>query len=518
MKKFIFLYGPPGVGKSRCGERLANALDMPFIDLDIHIENAVGMDIQTIFDTKGQEYFREIESSALNSVINGKAHVVSLGGGALLNPTNCKEAEEHGQIICLNASLEILRKRLSKGGESERPLLKDQKLSELLESRQKHYASFPLQIKTDSLSPTQIVGEIQILLGVFRVSSTTPETNVIIGNGLLSCLGEIIHPSPLTPPFIVICDSNVADHYATPALKELRQSGYDPCKIIFQAGEKSKTLEVASKIWADMLDAKIERSGTVLALGGGVTSDLAGFAAATYMRGISWGSIPSSLLAMVDASLGGKTGVNLPEGKNLVGAFHPPHLVIIDPTLLKTLPEIEIKNGMAEVVKQAVIGDPRLFEMCAQSFPQIVKDWINVVKRAVSVKIKMIQADPFEQNIRATLNFGHTVGHAVEALSEYKIRHGEAVAIGMIVETRLAEHLGIAPKGLAARIAGVLTSLGLPIDIPSNFISNELIKIMQYDKKHHGGKLRFALPVDVGQVIHDIEIEDLPELMDEIGG
>jgi 3-dehydroquinate synthase len=361
------------------------------------------------------------------------------------------------------------------------------------------------------------VNEIQILLGTFRVSSTIPETNVIIGDGFHSCLGEIINTSSLTPPFIVICDNNVADHYATPALKELRQSGYDPCEIIFQAGEKSKTLEVASKIWADMLDTKMERGGTVLALGGGVTSDLAGFTAATYMRGVSWACIPSSLLAMVDASLGGKTGINLPKGKNLVGAFHPPHVVIMDTTLLKTLPEIEIKNGMAEVVKQAVVGDPRLFELSAQGYGELAKDWETVVKRAANVKIQTIQADPFEQSIRAVLNFGHTIGHAVEVLSGYKIGHGEAVAIGMVVETKLAEFLGIAPKGLAEQIASVLRLLGLPIKIPPHIKINELFETMQFDKKRCGDKLRFALPVDIGKVVHDVEIEDLPELMAEIG-
>jgi 3-dehydroquinate synthase len=326
----------------------------------------------------------------------------------------------------------------------------------------------------------------------------------------------MLEAASLDPPIAVISDSNVAKHYASPTLEGLQQDGYDACQITFPAGEQSKNLDVLSKTWTEMLTAKMERSGTVLSLGGGVTNDLAGFAAATYMRGVSWGSIPSSLLAMVDASLGGKTGINLPEGKNLVGAFHPPHLVVMDTTMLSTLPESEIINGLAEVVKHGVIDDPVLFDLCAQGLPEIAGNWETVVKRAANVKIQTIQVDPYEKGVRAILNFGHTVGHAVEVLSKYAIRHGEAVAIGMVVETQLAEQMGLATTGLSEIIAEVLTNLDLPTSIPSNIRNDRLIETMQFDKKRKGGTLRFALPVDIGKVIHDIEIEDLPALMVEL--
>jgi len=516
MKGCIFIYGPPGAGKSACGKRLADALAMPFLDLDSQIEKEAGVDIEAIFETKGEEQFREMERSVLKSTVNGKAQVVALGGGALLAPENRKLAEKHGQVIRLNASMETLQRRLSKDGKPKRPLLKGNGLPELLEVRKGHYASFPLQVDTDKLSQTQVIQEIQILLGVFRIKSTNPEAQVYVEAGILSHLSEILKTVSLNPPIAIISDSNVAEHYAASPLEILHQAGYDSHLITFPAGEKNKNIEVTSKIWADMLKAKMERSGTILALGGGVTNDLAGFAAATYMRGIAWVSIPSSVLAMVDASLGGKTGINLPEGKNLAGAFHHPHLVVIDTTLLSTLPETEIKNGLAEVVKHGVIGDQVLFELCAQGLPEITRNWDTVVKRAANVKIQTIQVDPYEKNIRAILNFGHTVGHAVEVLSGYKIRHGEAVAIGMVAETRLAELLGLALVGLTEKIDEVLKRLDLPTHIPSYISNDEVLKVMQFDKKRKGGRLRFALPVDIGEVVHDVEIEDLPAHMAEL--
>jgi 3-dehydroquinate synthase len=515
MKTFIFIYGPPGVGKSTCGQRLADNLDMPFIDLDLNIENDTGLDVPTIFETKGQAHFREKESAALKATINGNAQVVALGGGALLDPSNQTLVEKHGQVICLNASPETLHKRLSNDRGNERPLLKDNNLFELLDARQKHYASFPLQVNADGLSPNQIVQEIQTYLGVFRVSGMGSDYKVYIGDGYLAHLEDMIDTAALKQPLAIISDSNVAEH-TRPTLERLKHAGIEASLIVFPAGETNKNLEVVSQVWEEMLKAKMDRHGSVIALGGGVTNDLAGFAAATYMRGVAWASIPTSLLGMVDASLGGKTGVNLPVGKNLVGAFHSPRLVLVDPTMLNTLPEVEMRNGLAEVVKHAVIGDPTLFDLCARGLTEIAKDWTPLVNRAASVKIHIIQADPFEQNIRETLNLGHTVGHALEVLSGYSIRHGEAVAIGMVTETLFAERLGIAPIGLAEQIAAVFRSLGLPIELPNHINHEAIVETMQFDKKRKGGKLRFALPAQIGEVHHGVEIKNITELMAEL--
>jgi len=264
----------------------------------------------------------------------------------------------------------------------------------------------------------------------------------------------------------------------------------------------------------------MERGGTILALGGGITNDMAGFAAATIMRGAAWVSIPTSLLSMVDASLGGKTGANLPEGKNLVGAFYPPKLVLADPETLQTLPEAEICNGLAEVVKHGVIADPELLKNLTikNTTPSRVQastkfDWAELVIRAMGVKIRIIEEDPYEQGIRAALNFGHTIGHSIESLTNYGIRHGEAVGIGMVAEARLAEHLGIAKSGLADEIAETLVSLGLPTEIPSEISALDLVAAMQSDKKKSKGVVKFALPVKIGEMRVGVVIEDLESVL-----
>ncbi|GAI97027.1 unnamed protein product, partial [marine sediment metagenome] len=230
--------------------------------------------------------------------------------------------------------------------------------------------------------------------------------------------------------------------------------------------EIHKNMITISQIWNTFLEAGLERGSSVVALGGGVVNDLAGFAAATYMRGIAWVALPTSLLAMVDASLGGKTGADLEQGKNLVGAFHSPRMVLVDPNLLETLPEKEFRGGLAEVVKHAVIDDEELFERCSQGWQEVQSDWPNLVSRAMAVKIKIIEKDPFEKHQRAVLNFGHTIGHALEKVTKFSLSHGEAVSIGMVAETRLAQLAHITVPGMSAKIENTLSELGLPTEIP----------------------------------------------------
>jgi len=508
MTSTIYLYGPPGVGKSTIGKILAATLNLPFVDLDSEIEKTAALPIPEIFAREGEVGFRQLESAALKDLQG--ASIVALGGGALLDPENQNHAEKIGEVICLQASPGNLTERLQTE-KDQRPLLQKNSLKELLDTRRPHYQSFEFQIDTDNLSPEEIAKIIQNRLGRFYLRGMGKGYAARVENDGLKNLDALLAENGCNPPFFIISDSNTAPLYADELAQKLNAD-----KVIFPAGEKNKSIETMTQIWRDLLNAGMERRGTILALGGGIVNDMAGFAAATIMRGVAWVSIPTSLLSMVDASLGGKTGANIKEGKNLVGAFYPPKFVLADPATLRTLPEAEIRNGLAEVVKHGVIDDPELFSLCRQGLEIISNNWHQFITQAMGVKIRIIEADPFEGGIRAALNFGHTIGHGVEALTQYGVRHGEAVGIGMVVETRLAEKLGIAEAGLADEIAATLTALGLPVEIPEGIQASMLVKVMQMDKKKSKGIIKFALPVRIGEIRVGVEIKDLKKLLEEI--
>jgi shikimate kinase/3-dehydroquinate synthase len=505
MQTMIFLYGPPGTGKSTLARRLGRSLDLPFYDLDTLIEEQAGVPIAEIFARQGEAAFRSLEAACLKQVIARRNGVVALGGGALLDERSRAAAAASGQIVCLSARLDVLLERLqSKPG--VRPLLGEQqemqtRLANLLQKRQDHYASFALRLDTSHLSSRAAVWQIQALLGTFRVSGMGEPSDVCILAGGLETLGERLQACGLKGTVVVVSDAHTGPLYAGQAIAAMETAGFKASAFTIPAGEAAKTIGTIESLWQAFLAAGLERSSTVVALGGGVTGDLAGFAAATYLRGVKWVGVPTSLLAMVDASLGGKTGADLPQGKNLVGAFHPPSLVLVDPALLASLPQVELCNGLAEVVKHGVVGDPVLFERCAAGLDSLAADWEGVVRQAVAVKISVIQADPYEKGVRAALNLGHTVGHALETVSEYRLRHGEAVAIGMVLETRLAERIGLARPGLADRIERVLQAVGLPVAVPEDIDRSGLLPAMQFDKKKAGGKVRFSLPRRIGKVV-----------------
>lgn len=508
MMRHIFLYGPPGSGKTTVGKLLANSLKLRFIDLDQVVESDVGMSIPHIMKRQDELAFRDLETTTLKKIVNEKGSVIALGGGALLRGENRAIAESNGHVVFLSAELEILLRRLNTDS-TERPLLSGnlrERLISLLARRKDHYESFPLQLQTDGKSPEQIVWQVQMMLGRFHLQAMG-EYDAIVQNGGIERLGHILELHGLQNP-IIVTDQNVVNFHAEKAVDSLRRSGFDPKVLTLPAGESHKTLETVNRIWHGFLEAGLDRKSTVIALGGGVIGDLAGFAAATFMRGISWVAVPTSLLAMVDASLGGKTGFDLPEGKNLIGSFHPPKLVLADPALLATLPESEFRAGMAEVVKHGIISDPELFRMCTRGWSWIKINLEEVVKRAMAVKIKVIEGDPYEEGVRAALNLGHTVGHAVELVSGFHLRHGEAVSIGMVAEAKLAERLTVAGKGLSDAISASLSELGLPIHIPEELPRQDLIRAMKVDKKKSNGIIRFALPVKIGKVAL-VEVTDL---------
>ncbi len=514
-----FLYGPPASGKSTLGRALAAAWGLPFVDLDARIAATAGKPIPRIFAEDGEPAFRRLESEALAAVVQAEGEaVVALGGGALLDAANRRRAENAGPVLVLEATPETLLAR-AEAAQGQRPLLagdsptaRARRLRALLAAREAHYRSFPRRLSTDGVSPEEALWEAQICLGRFHLRGMTspwaPEGYpVIVQPGVRQRVGAWLRAAGLQGPVALVSDATVADLHADAVQASLEAAGYRVARLVFPSGEAHKTVATVQRLWEGFLQAGLERSSTVVALGGGVVGDLAGFAAATYMRGVAWVDLPTTLLAMTDAGLGSKTGADLPAGKNLVGAFHPPRLVLADPETLATLPEAEFRNGMAEVVKHGVIGDPALFDLAAHGDrPTMTAE----VARGMAVKIRIIEADPYEGGQRAALNLGHTIGHGVEAASGFRLRHGEAVAIGMVAEARLAARLGLASPNLAGEIGTALQAWRLPVNIPPEISVEAIWQAMRHDKKKAAGKLRFALPVRVGEVRVGVSIpEDL---------
>jgi shikimate kinase/3-dehydroquinate synthase len=505
----IFLYGPPGSGKSSVGRLLADGLALPFYDLDSEIEVRSGKLIPEIFSAQGEAGFRAKERAEIRRILGLPESVVALGGGALLDEGTRAEVEAGGPILCLEASLQTLAERLAGDG-NQRPLLAGDplgRLAGLLAQREAHYASFPLRLDTSGSSAAEAAWQAQVCLGRFYVRGLGTGCLVRAQPGAADEPGEWLGERNLEGPVVVVSDENVAALYMPNILRSLA-AGYASQAAILPAGEQNKTMAAVERLWEAFLSAGLERGSTVVALGGGVVSDLAGFAAATFLRGLRWAILPTTLLAMVDACLGGKTGADLPQGKNLVGAFHAPELVLADPQLLKTLPAVELRCGLAEVIKHAVIGEATLFERLKGVKAEDSPDWGEIVRRSMAVKIQVIQEDPLEKGRRAVLNFGHTIGHAVEAVSGFQVRHGEAVSIGMAAETRLAERIGMAGAGLAEEVTGLLEATGLPTEIPRELKPGALVQAIGVDKKRRGGVTRFSLPTRIGEVVYGVEIEE----------
>ncbi len=343
-----------------------------------------------------------------------------------------------------------------------------------------------------------------------NISVNLPQNSyqITIASGSLSQLGSQMSQLNLGKKVLVVSNPEIFGYYGDTCLKSLAAAGFETCTHLIPAGEQYKNLQTIAQIYDTAFSNHLERSSTLVALGGGVIGDMTGFTAATWLRGINFVQVPTSLLAIVDASVGGKTGVNHPQGKNLIGAFYQPKLVAIDPAVLQTLPVREFRAGMAEVIKYGVIWDEDLFTKLEQSdrldsLDNISEELLEtIITRSCQAKADVVSQDEKESGLRAILNYGHTIGHAVESLTNYQqFVHGEAVAIGMVAAGKIARQMGLWTAAEAQRQDSLITKTSLPTDIPTELDLASIWETMKSDKKVKAGKVRFILPTKIGAVM-----------------
>lgn len=510
----LILAGFMGTGKTTVGREIARRTGREFLDIDQLIETELGLSVREIFTRYGEPFFREQERRVIAGLATRRGVVIAVGGGALLDATNRAMLAATGTIVCLEADEATLLARLS--ADPHRPLLAGDtpaaRLRALLSARAAHYASFPLRVNTTGRSVNEVVDQVlQVVataepspIETIPVNTPAARYTVYLAPGLLCRAGSLLHDLGLTGRVAIVTDPVVHQLHVSTLAQSLTAAGFDPVIVEVPGGEATKTLTTVAQLYRRFLALRLDRSSPVLAMGGGVVSDVAGFAAATFWRGLPLVQVPTTLVAMVDASIGGKTGVNLPQGKNLVGVFYQPRTVLCDPATLTTLPPVELRCGLAEVVKTAVIADPLLFATleaagCASPSTQIVRD-------AARVKAAIVAADPFEQGERITLNLGHTIGHALEVASHFRYRHGEAVSVGLVGAARLAAELGFCSPEVTDRVERLLKRIGLPVAYTGPKPAAVLARL-KGDKKHRQGRLRWVLPVAIGKVV---VTEDVP--------
>ncbi len=499
-----FIVGLPGSGKSRLGERLGELLCVPHIDTDRLVEENAGKPVTDIFRDGGESLFRSLEADAVRNCL-GSPGVVSLGGGAV-ETAAVREALSGQHVIWVDAEHSELLRRVRRN--SNRPLLKEDPSRALHELRKRREPLFS-QVATVTAWSTNapldtVVDQVLAASLGWNVTWVAGEHKypVITGVGTRAALTSQV-PNGATRCLIVTSESlcNAAEDVRD----GLAKSGLQTSLFVHEDGERAKDLGTASRGWDALAQAGIGRKDLVVSVGGGVTTDLAGFLAATWLRGVKVVHLPTSLLAMVDAAIGGKTGINTRAGKNLVGAFHDPTAVLIDVDYLSTLPEEEYVAGLAEAVKTGFIRDPailriveenpRLGQVTWATGPGLV-ELTELVRRSVAVKAAVVSEDRLEGGLREILNYGHTFGHAVERAEDYEVRHGEAVAIGSVFAAELAQRLGLANSDFVTRQRETLRALGLPVSYKGDL--ETLLEGMRSDKKVRGGQMRFVLLPEQG--------------------
>ncbi|MBE3577092.1 MAG: 3-dehydroquinate synthase [Limnochordales bacterium] len=563
----IVLIGLMGAGKSTVGRLLAEETGLPFVDLDAWIEERAGLTVERIFAELGEESFRRMELEALQALAAGggatasdRGLVVATGGG-----TPCREAawpllHQLGMVVWLKVDPALAAERLvQKEGEvAARPLLKAvlpgqqsagegaarfqailvRRLAELLAERAGWYSRADLHLSTAQASPAELARTIaqswrcRLAVRTISVSLASRSYEVKIGRGLLQSVGPLLRQLSAAGSALLVTNPTVARLYGDKVCRSLAEAGFTVYQLLMEDGEEHKNLATVNLLYERAAAVRAEREWPVVALGGGVVGDTAGFFAATYLRGLPFIQVPTTLLAQVDASVGGKVGVDLPSGKNLVGAFYQPRAVIVDPQTLASLPARQLRSGMAEVIKTAALDGGELLDLLKTATPSLLSGvagkeepeelWERILELSIAYKARIVETDEQETGgMRRVLNLGHTVGHALEALTGYRAyTHGEAVAIGMVVALRLSRLFA----GLAAeeeeRIVGLLEGCGLPL-VPSAWRPESdwerLAALLLRDKKVRAGEINFVLLREPGKPqVQPLPLAAVRQVLDEL--
>jgi shikimate kinase/3-dehydroquinate synthase len=511
-------------GKSSVGRRLAIVLGYDFLDLDTLIAAEAGTPIFEVFATQGESAFRALEARMVERVAGRTGCVVATGGGTIVNPRNLDALKRNGVVVTLTADPDTILARI--GPTEDRPMLwggdKRERVRLLLEQRADAYAKADLIVDASAHTIDYVVNHILEFLSLHRVIARRTAVNlpsmaesfrivlgprsheVIIGPGLMGEVGRLVKQLSLAQTGILL--TNPADNrlFGERVLQSIADAGFAVTCVELAEREEDKGLEALEGLYRQMAAQRLERRSPVFVLGGVVTGEIGGFAAATYLRGLPLIQIPTSLIAQVDSSIGGKVAVNLPEGKNLVGAFYQPRLVITDVEALASLPERDFHAGLAEVVKIAAIRDRELFEYLEQNVEEVLSQdlraLVRLVRRACELKASIVEADEWETDIRSILNFGHTVGHAVEAATGYQgPNHGEAVAMGMVVAATMAVRRKVCSEEALDRLRRLLQAFGLPTSLLVD--AAEVLRFVRYDKKIQDRQVRFVLLQGIGEAV-----------------
>jgi len=505
-----------GSGKTTAGRLAAEALGLLFFDLDEVIIRRVGMPITEIFARDGEETFRTLEKQVLQDAAKLSASVIAVGGGAVTHD-QFAELATTGTVIVLQCEPTQAAQRLG-GGALQRPLLKDSNgigvagcLEQLNTLRADDYAAAGEQLDTTALTPQQVADALceriraDVARPAIEIGFKAPARgSVVIGSLPADKLIEQIRgKAPNATSAVVVADAAVKDGVGRRIKNALHDGGLQTSLLELPAGEQAKNMETLASLWTSFTELGLSQRDVVIAVGGGATTDTAGFAAASFARGVELVNVPTTLLAMVDASIGGKVGINFANTKNAVGAIHQAVLIVIDIANLEGLPAAAMRQGLSETVKAAVLASPLVIDVLEeaklddQGLPdQQLLRWL--IEQAVRIKLGYVNADLRDNQLRHSLNLGHTFAHAFESASEYKMAHGDAVAVGMVNAARLGESVGVTATGTADRIACLLTRLGLPIAIPPDIDLDVAADRMRTDKKQRNRRNVFVVPAADG--------------------